>query len=97
MLTSNRSDFRPYTRSASVTISSRRVRTRMHGGVAGVGGQPPPLCRSSRLVGRALSAWHRYWTDDSQSEVMPYLLQTRRHKIVILTNGGDWRRNANER
>jgi hypothetical protein len=49
MLTSNRSDSRPYTRSASVTISNRRVRTRTHGGVAGVGGQPPPLCRSSQL------------------------------------------------
>ena len=46
MLTSNRLDFRPYARSASVTISNRRVRTRTHGGVAGVGGQPPPLCRS---------------------------------------------------
>src|SRR6202043_1189508 len=31
--TSNRSDFRHYTRNASVTISNRRVRTRMHGGV----------------------------------------------------------------
>jgi hypothetical protein len=30
----------------SVTHSNRRVRTRTHGGVAGVGGQPPPLCRS---------------------------------------------------
>src|SRR5450759_1032819 len=51
MLTSNRSDFRPYTRNASVTISNRRVRTRMHGGVAGVGGQPPPLCRSNGILG----------------------------------------------
>src|SRR6266699_389255 len=51
MLTSNRSDFRPYTRSASVTISNRRVRTRTHGGVAGVSGQPLPLCRSSHLIG----------------------------------------------
>jgi len=50
MLTSNRSDFRPYTRSVSATNSNRRVRTRTHGGVAGVGGQPPPLCRSSRVV-----------------------------------------------
>src|SRR5260370_1381217 len=50
MLTSNRSDFRPYTRSASVTISNRRVRTRTHGGVAGVSGQPLPLCRSSLLL-----------------------------------------------
>jgi hypothetical protein len=33
---------------ADVTDSNRRVRTRMHGGVAGVGGWPPPLCRSSR-------------------------------------------------
>jgi len=31
---------------ASVTNSNRRVRTRTHGGVAGVGGWPPPLCRS---------------------------------------------------
>src|ERR1700719_1906172 len=51
MLTSNRSDFRHYTRNASVTISNRRVRTRMHGGVAGVGGQPPPLCRSNGIIG----------------------------------------------
>jgi hypothetical protein len=34
--------------SVSVTISNRRVRTRTHGGVAGVSGQPLPLCRSSR-------------------------------------------------
>ena len=54
MLTSNRSDFRPYTRNASVTISNRRVRTRMHGGVAGVGGQPPPLCRSNGVIGNWL-------------------------------------------
>src|ERR1700680_2879000 len=46
MLTSNRLDFRPYTRSASVTISNRRVRPRTHGGVAGGGGQTPPLCGS---------------------------------------------------
>ena len=32
----------------SVTVSNRRVRTRTHGGVAGVGGRPPPLCRSRR-------------------------------------------------
>src|SRR6266571_362092 len=51
MLTSNRSDFRPYTRSASVTISNRRVRTRTHGGVAGVSGQPLPLCRSYGIFG----------------------------------------------
>jgi hypothetical protein len=34
----------------SVTISNRRVRTRTHGGVAGVSGQPLPLCRSNALV-----------------------------------------------
>src|SRR5262245_65222153 len=34
--------------SVSPNISNRRVRTRTHGGVAGVGGRPPPLCRSSR-------------------------------------------------
>ena len=38
MLTSNRSDFRRCSRSVSVTDSNRRVRTRTHGGVAGVGG-----------------------------------------------------------
>src|SRR5262249_41652248 len=27
-------------------VSNRRVRTRTHGGVAGIGGRPPPLCRS---------------------------------------------------
>jgi len=35
----------------SVTDSNRRVRTRTHGGVAGVGGQPPPLCRSNGQPG----------------------------------------------
>ena len=38
MRTSNRSVFRHYLRSVSVTDSNRRVRTRTHGGVAGVGG-----------------------------------------------------------
>jgi hypothetical protein len=28
----------------------------MHGGVAGVGGQPPPLCRSSRIIVQAVFA-----------------------------------------
>src|SRR6516162_7093150 len=32
---------------ASVTDSNRRVRTRTHGGVAGVRGRPRPLCRST--------------------------------------------------
>jgi len=31
-------------------FSNRRVRTRSHGGVAGVSGQPLPLCRSFRHV-----------------------------------------------
>ncbi len=35
----------------SVTDSNRRVRTRTHGGVAGVGGRPPPLRRSRRSRG----------------------------------------------
>jgi hypothetical protein len=48
MRTSNRSAFRHCSRNVSGTYSNRRVRTRMHGGVAGVGGRPPPLCRSSR-------------------------------------------------
>ena len=30
----------------ALPISNRRVRTRTHGGVAGVDGQPSPLCRS---------------------------------------------------
>ena len=38
MRTSNRWDFRPCSRTVSVTVSNRRVRTRTHGGVAGVGG-----------------------------------------------------------
>src|SRR5947207_8721260 len=33
--------------SVSPNVSNRRVRTRTHGGVAGVGGRPPPLCRSN--------------------------------------------------
>jgi len=40
----------------SVTISNRRVRTRTHGGVAGVSGQPLPLCRSNRQAGSYLFA-----------------------------------------
>ena len=39
-----------YSRSVSVTGSIRRVRTRTHGGVAGAGGWPPPLCRSINLT-----------------------------------------------
>jgi len=34
----------------SVTLSNRRVRTRTHGGVAGVSGQPLPLCRSNGII-----------------------------------------------
>jgi Group II intron, maturase-specific domain len=48
--TSNRSDFRHCSRSVSVTDSNRRVRTRTHGGVAGVGRRPPPLCRSNGVI-----------------------------------------------
>ena len=44
---SNRSVSRIWRMRASVTISNRRVRTRTHGGVAGVSGQPLPLCRSN--------------------------------------------------
>jgi hypothetical protein len=51
MHTSNRSGFRHCSRNVSVSDSNRRVRTRTHGGVAGVGGQPPPLCRSSHING----------------------------------------------
>src|SRR5947209_13765444 len=51
MPTSNRSVFRPWRMSASVTISNRRVRTRTHGGVAGDSGQPLPLCRSNAVTG----------------------------------------------
>src|ERR1700757_3602944 len=44
---------------ASVTNSNRRVRTRMHGGVAGVGGRLPPLCRSDKQTGlRPESCWN---------------------------------------
>lgn len=35
---------------ASATNSNRRVRTRTHGGVAGVSGQPLPLCRSNAVL-----------------------------------------------
>jgi hypothetical protein len=47
MPTSNRSAFQHWSMVASVTDSNRRVRTRTHGGVAGVRGQPRPLCRSN--------------------------------------------------
>src|SRR5215470_14696282 len=36
---------------ASATDSNRRVRTRTHGGVAGVRGRLRPLCRSNELFG----------------------------------------------
>ena len=49
MPTSSRLDYLPCSRTVSVTDSNRRVRTRTHGGVAGVGGRPPPLCRSNPL------------------------------------------------
>ena len=45
----------------SVTISNRRVRTRTHGGVAGVSGQPLPLCRSNAPV---FSNSKRQWPRD---------------------------------
>jgi RNA-directed DNA polymerase len=35
----------------NVTTSNRRIRTRTYGGVAGVGGRPPPLCRSNAVTG----------------------------------------------
>ena len=44
--TSNRSEFRHWSKGASATVSNRRVRSRRHGSVAEVGGRPPPLCRS---------------------------------------------------
>jgi hypothetical protein len=51
----NRSVSRIWRMSVSVTISNRRVRTRTHGGVAGVSGQPLPLCRSSWVTGHRLA------------------------------------------
>jgi hypothetical protein len=48
--TSNRSGFPHCSSSVSATDSNRRVRTRTHGGVAGVGGRPPPLCRSRQRL-----------------------------------------------
>jgi RNA-directed DNA polymerase len=38
-----------YSRSVSATDSNRRVRTRTHGGVAGVAGRPPPYADQRRL------------------------------------------------
>ena len=55
----------------SLTNSNRRVRTRMHGGVAGVSGQPLPLCRSSRHHG----------------QVTHYRLLSRRHGAAALRTG----------
>src|SRR5208282_1255965 len=51
----NRSVSRIWRMRVSVTISNRRVRTRTHGGVAGVSGQPLPLCRSNAVIGKAES------------------------------------------
>jgi hypothetical protein len=53
---SNRSASRIWRMCVSVTISNRRVRTRTHGGVAGVSGQPLPLCRSHGQTGCAVKA-----------------------------------------
>ena len=47
---SKRSGSRLWRMRASVTISNRRVRTCTHGGVAGVSGQPLPLCRSNAVT-----------------------------------------------
>src|SRR5262249_8196188 len=44
--------------SVSPNVSNRRVRTRTHGGVAGVGGRPPPLCRSNRVYVEATRLSH---------------------------------------
>ena len=56
MATSHRSASRIWRMHASVTISNRCVRTRTHGGVAGVSGQPLPLCRSNGLTGEMTSS-----------------------------------------
>ena len=45
---------------ASVTLSNRRVRTRTHGGVAGVSGQPLPLCRSNGVTAELISTTELY-------------------------------------
>jgi len=47
---SKRSGSRLWRMRASVTISNRHVRTCTHGGVAGVSGQPLPLCRSNAVT-----------------------------------------------
>ena len=39
---------------ASATYSNRRVRTRTHGGVAGVSGRPLPLCQSRSIISRSM-------------------------------------------
>src|SRR5712691_435896 len=46
---------------ANVTLSNRRVRTRTHGGVAGVSGQPLPLCRSNAQTGKV--PYHEFGVD----------------------------------
>src|SRR5258708_38420817 len=98
MLTSNRSDFRPYTRRASVTISNRRVRTLMHGGVAGVGGQPPPLCRSSHFIGMWFFALRRGSGPDSDKTVSQNLSGFGPSKRkTILEDAGSDRRSHNGR
>jgi len=53
---SNRWVFLPWSRSNGLNFSNRRVRTRTHGGVAGVSGQPLPLCRSNRPFGQCLQS-----------------------------------------
>ena len=48
--TSTRSDFRHWSRKCCVTNSNRRVRTRTHGGVAGIAGDRRPYAESTSFM-----------------------------------------------
>ena len=69
---------------ANVTDSNRRVRTRTHGGVAGVPGRPRPLCRSDGLTGsnRVLVGLSRRFSNFPAAGVDRYEL-----KVPLPENG----------
>ena len=80
----------------SVTISNRRVRTRTHGGVAGVSGQPLPLCRSNALVSRDLANFLVGYTEvtrwgNAERRVLCRSFDWRKNVVLIVINRGKMR------
>jgi len=74
---------------ASVTDSNRRVRTRTHGGVAGVRGRPRPLCRSYRQFGSQVSKSAHFTCNPETkhrriASVKAISQHRRAHRIILL-------------